>query len=364
MAAYVSQAGKHYVVGRPSEAIVAAEQALALAAELGLPEPVAALGFRGGARCTLGEREGLEDMRSALALAVEQGQGRTAAQLHNNLADSTWQFEGPAAALAACREGIDFCERRGIAEYGLSITGMSATMLAGLGLPEQALAVAEPVAERLEAVGDIFFSEPRSTVLRQLVERGQHEGVAGVDEFVATARDSDSPQVYAHAFTAAARLLLAQGHRRQASDLLVEVTQLPEVFAEAYYAESLPAVVRTALALGDPGLAARLVDGVEPVSPLFEHALAAAGAQLAEADGHHAEAVALYAEAAERWRRFGNVPERAYALLGQGRCLSALGRPEAEGPLQEARELFESMGYEPALAETDELLAGSDTAAM
>jgi hypothetical protein len=29
-----------------------------------------------------------------------------------------------------------------------------------------------------------------------------------------------------------------------------------------------------------------------------------------------------------------------------------------------ARELFESMGYEPALAETDELLAGSDTAAM
>jgi hypothetical protein len=303
-------------------------------------------------------------MRSALALAVEQGQGRTAAQLHNNLADSTWQFEGPAAALAACREGIDFCERRGIAEYGLSITGMSATMLAALGLPEEALAVAEPVAERLEASGDIFFSEPRSTVLRQLVERGQHEGVAGVDEFVATARDADSPQVYAHAFTAAARLLLAQGHRRQASDLLVEVTELPEVFAEAYYAESLPAVVRTALALGDPGLAARLVDGVEPVSPLFEHALATAGAQLAEADGEHAEAVALYAAAAERWGRFGNVPERAYALLGHGRCLNAIGDSEAEGPLQVARELFESMGYEPALAETDELLAGSDTAAM
>ncbi len=312
VAAYVSQAGKHYVVGRPSEAIVAAEQALALAAELGLPEPVAALGFRGGARCTLGEREGLEDMRSALALAVDQGQGRTAAQLHNNLADSTWQFEGPAAALAACREGIDFCERRGIVEYGLSITGMSATMLAALGLPEEALAVAEPVAERLEASGDIFFTEPRSTVLRQLVERGQHEGVAGVDEFVATARDSDSPQVYAHAFTAAARLLLAQGHRRQASDLLVEVTQLPEVFAEAYYAESLPAVVRTALALGDPGLAARLVDGVEPVSPLFEHALAAARAQLAEADGHHAEAVSALRRGG---RALGSVRQRPRARL-------------------------------------------------
>ena len=50
---------------------------------------------------------------------------------------------------------------------------------------------------------------------------------------------------------------------------------------------------------------------------------------------------------------FGNVPERAYALLGQGRCLSAIGSPEAEEPLQEARELFESMGYQPALAETE-----------
>jgi tetratricopeptide (TPR) repeat protein len=201
-------------------------------------------------------------------------------------------------------------------------------------------------------------------VLRQLVERGQHEGVAGVDEIVTTARDSDSPQVYAHAFTAAARLLLAQGHRRQASDLLIEVTQLPEVFAEAYYAESLPAVVRTALALGDPGLAARLVDGVDPVTPLFEHALAAAHSQLAETEGNHAEAAALYAVAAERWGRFGNVPERAYALLGRGRCLSALGNPEAEAPLRAARELFASMGYQPALAQTEELLAGSDTAAM
>jgi class 3 adenylate cyclase len=35
-----------------------------------------------------------------------------------------------------------------------------------------------------------------------------------------------------------------------------------------------------------------------------------------------------------------DVPERAYALLGQGRCLRALGRPAAEEPLHEARDLF------------------------
>ena len=56
-----------------AEAVAAAERALQLAAELGLPEPVRALGYRGNARAFLGERQGLEDMRRALALAIEQG---------------------------------------------------------------------------------------------------------------------------------------------------------------------------------------------------------------------------------------------------------------------------------------------------
>jgi hypothetical protein len=92
--------------------------------------------------------------------------------------------------------------------------------------------------------------------------------------------------------------------------------------------------------------------------PLHEHALCAARAQLAEADGEHGRAEVLYGEAAERWQDFGVVPERAYALLGRGRCLVALGDMEgAPVPLAEARELFESMGYRPALAATEALLA-------
>ena len=121
--------------------------------------------------------------------------------------------------------------------------------------------------------------------------------------------------------------------------------------------------MRSALALDDAELAARLADGVEPLTPLAEHALAAGRAQLAEAAGDRPRPPALYAEAAERWREFGNVPERAYALLGQGRCLAALGKPEAEEPLAEARELFQSMGYKPALAETEALLEQTTAAA-
>jgi tetratricopeptide (TPR) repeat protein len=364
VAAYAELASSRVLGGAFPEAVAAAGRALALAAKLGLAEPARALGSRGTARTSLGERQGLEDMRRALALALEQGQGRTAAVLHNNLALGTWQYEGPRAALAACREGIDFCERRGIAEFALGIAAMSATFLAELGRSEQALAEAVPVAERLEAAGDINFTEPRSVQLRMLAERGAHEQAPAADQLLATTRESGQPQDYALAFSAAVQLLLAQGHEQRASALLVELEQVVGIRVDPYYAAALSALVRSAAALRQPEFATRLVDGVEPRTPLFEHALSACRAQLAEAAGEHAEAAQHHAEAAERWHDFGNMPERAYALLGLGRCLAILGKPEAEEPLRTARELFASMGFTPAVAEIDGLLGSPEAAAL
>ena len=92
----------------------------------------------------------------------------------------------------------------------------------------------------------------------------------------------------------------------------------------------------------------------EPITPLFEHGLLACRAHLAEAGGDEAES----------GHGFGDVRERAYALLGQGRCLVALDTMEAEAPLREARELFVSMWYMPALLETEALLGSADAAAL
>jgi hypothetical protein len=303
-------------------------------------------------------------MRRALQVALEQGEGRIAAVQYNNLAVLLWQYEGPQGALAACREGVDFCERRGITEWALDIAGMSPSFLGELGHTEQALAEAEPIAERLQAAGDTFFIEPRSLQLRLLAQRGAHEQAPAADELLAKARESGEPQDRAMAFAAGTRFLLAQGRAREARALLVELEHAPGTRADPYYASLLPELLRSALALGDADLAVRLVDGVEPRTPLVAHALMACRAQLADAAGEHPEAARLYAEAAERWREFGNVPERAYALLGQGRCLAALGRRGAEAPLREARELFASIGYEPALAETKALLGPTEAAAL
>ncbi len=48
--------------------------------------------------------------------------------------------------------------------------------------------------------------------------------------------------------------------------------------------------------------------------------------------------------------------EHAHALLGRGRCLAALGDPDARQPLLEARMLFERMAARPRIAECDALM--------
>ena len=77
-----------------------------------------------------------------------------------------------------------------------------------------------------------------------------------------------------------------------------------------------------------------------------------------ERRGEYEAAAADFADAAAGWHDFGMPYEEAHALLGQGRCLVALGRaPEAAAPLAAAREIFARLGARPALEETDAVLA-------
>ena len=100
--------------------------------------------------------------------------------------------------------------------------------------------------------------------------------------------------------------------------------------------------------------------GYTPGYAYAEHAVVAANAALTEARGDLQAAADAYADAADRWERFGVVPEQGFALLGQGRCLLGLARPTEAAPvLQHAREIFERLQAAPALAETDALLAAA-----
>ena len=88
-----------------------------------------------------------------------------------------------------------------------------------------------------------------------------------------------------------------------------------------------------------------------------------AEAMVAESSGELEAPAGGFADAAARWHGFSMPYEEAQALLGQGRCLVALGRaPEAAPVLEAAREIFARLGARPALAETEALLADGHSA--
>jgi hypothetical protein len=365
VAAYARMAGVMLVVGDMGETIAWADRASALGASHGLEVPARALGFRGSARCAFGDPAGLEELRVALALAVDRGEGRDAAVLFNNLGDALLPVEGPASVLATYREGIEFSRRRGINELAFAMAAASLDRLIEVGEWDQALADAEAMAGRAEAEGNVSdLLQLRRAQFRVLVGRGQAERARPVADWLATAaRESGGTEDVIVGFAAAASGLLAAGEPDRALGLLAEAAAWPHVTESSLFPAYLPEMVRTAVAAGDLALAERLATGLGPTFAYHRHALCAAGAVLAEARGRLDEAAAGHAAAAEGWRSFGVVPERAHALLGRGRCLVALGRPGGREPLRQARQVFAGLRAQPLVAEADALLGRAGTRA-
>jgi class 3 adenylate cyclase/tetratricopeptide (TPR) repeat protein len=344
---------------RSEEAIRVADQALGLASRLGLARPARALGYRGLARTNLGDAGGLEDFRDAIELATEAGQGRDVALLYNNLGWSLWSFEGPAASQEVLRDGIAYAKVRGLTEMLDMLTESTLDPLVDTGEHDEALEVAAEAVPRLEASGDVWDRTGIHAVqARILALRGQGAQVAEVLEWLEpAARGTEDPQTVVSCLGSSALVRAGLGQDKAVAALLVEIESYPGARDNSYYPALLPAIVRIASEIGDPALAERLAAGLEPRTPYAEHALVAAGAALTEARSDLQAAADDYADAAERWERFGVVPEEAFALLGRGRCLLGLARPTEAAPvLQHAREIFERLQAAPALAETDALL--------
>jgi class 3 adenylate cyclase/tetratricopeptide (TPR) repeat protein len=352
-------AGGHLVREEMREALGAAERALGLAAELQLPVPGRTLGFRGSARCHLGDHAGLEDLTRAKELLVDGGHGRDAVVAAYNRACVVVEIEGPPAGLAAIEEVLALGAARGV-----NAGPARATMLAWLvdaGRLAEALAGVEPVFADLEESEGIFLQFARATVTRARVETGDVEGALGLaDAAVEAARATDNPAVFGYVAAAVGSAWLAAGREDAARGLLAEFDDVTLTPGEP--AAQLPRLVRTAVGIGELARAERLCDGVEEAFPSREAALAAARAAIAEARGETEQALAGYRAAAARWEGLGSALEHAYAVLGEGRCLGALGDASAGATLREAKRLFAAMGARPRVEECDSLIAQASRA--
>jgi class 3 adenylate cyclase/tetratricopeptide (TPR) repeat protein len=358
VAAYTDAAGRQAVEGDDRATTIAiAERALVLAEELGLPRPARALGFRAMARADGGDRGSLVDFQDALAGATEAGHGREIALLHLNYGFILGFFEGPAAALDMLRRGRSIAESRGIVEQAEVLTTTTLDALVDLGEHDEALRLADIMLPKALDRGDLWgvlnvrWAQGRIGTLRGEVD------VAWLDGLLSETRALSNPQALACTLAVGSLVRSSSAEGEAVEDLLTELESMP-LPPDAYYlAPYLPPIVRAALKHGLSGLAHRLADSLAPLHPYTDHSSVAARAALSEAAGELRIATDAYAEAANRWDRFGVLPEQAFALLGQGRSLLALHRPsEARPVLREAREIFERLGAAPALAETDALI--------
>ncbi len=367
VAALTEVAANEALLGRSEVALRIADQALGLAEELGFSRPARALGYRALARTNMGDTGGLEDFREAIVLAIEAGQGREVALLHNNMGALLAVVEGPAACLEEYRDGIAFAGARGLTEMHDGMMAGSVDVLVDAGELDEAIALAEEIDGHLEAAGDVFnLADSRSGWTRAVTLRGQAAQRAGVLDWLESAAvEMRTTDVIASGFGAASMARAALGQDEAASRLLLELDQFAGIRESGNYFTYLPGLVRTALGLGRMALAEQLLSGYAPGYPYAEHAVVAANAALTEARGDLQAAADAYADAADRLERFGVVPEQGFALLGQGRCLLGLSRPiEAAPVLQRAREIFERLQAAPAIAETDALLQQTTGSAL
>ena len=348
------------VLERHEAVIEAADKAIKVKG-LAPADLVLALGCRGAARCSLGDKGGLNELREALEIARERGVGYEMGVVGFNLASALALFEGPGSALELRREGLEAARRRGNQQIELAQRMGVVDDLAWVGRWQESLDELETLVPVLQATDDLYdLVYVRTNQLQILSCQGRFEEAEPLMVWAEEkAQEAGEPCATACCLLAAADVRIALGGTAESLQLLRACGEHSDeaMFRSYDFVIRLSQAVRTSLAAPDRDLAEVLVDDVTSTFPLSEHALMSAKALLAENAGEHETAAAGFADAAARWHGFGVPYEEAQALLGQGRCLVALERaPEAAAPLEAAREIFARLGAKPALVETDRVL--------
>ena len=338
-------------------AIDVSDRAIAMASQLGLPEPARAVESRGLARLSAGIQAGLDDLYHALELAKAQGLGRDVDVIHFNLADAAGSLSGPADKLALDREGFTMAIGRGDAEFALSFRQAIVSSLIDLGSWDEALTLAESLKEDLERAGELWdLADLENNVAIIHEHRGDLATARGfVEHALETLHETAlDPQLLISALTTAAAIEASEGSPDRAVRFLEELAAVP--FMAGEWARVLPQAVRTAAAF-DIALAERLIAAQRELPGAHTMALRSARGTVAEVTGDFEEAVTELGRAAEGWTSFGMPYEAAQAFLGLGRCLMPLGRiEEASAKLRAASATFGELRAMPAHAEATALL--------
>jgi class 3 adenylate cyclase/tetratricopeptide (TPR) repeat protein len=311
---------------------------------------------RGGARSWSGDPAGLTEMEESIQLFIDADLAHRAAVAYYNLAEVSRPLVGPKATLRQLDSGEELCNARGLASAASWLRIMRVSCLAQVGRLREGLVMADAILPGFERTGDDqSFAETAFWKALILLEvNGTAEHIA--EQALQAARRTEMTQSLALGQTAAALHCWAVGDLSQADVLLGELRHNTGS-EKTSWAASLHHVVRCAVGIGDLDLAREFVTVMEATGnaiPANQHALLTAKAVLAHADGDRNNAIDLFTQAAHRWKQFGSRLELAHALLGLVDSLIAAGR-DANEPLQEALDLFTTMGADHRVRKCNEL---------
>jgi len=352
-----TQLARYYHFAGPAEACAEwAEKAIAAAAKLGIESlGIRARVFRGFTRFEFGDPGGLDELRQALRTGLELGLGDDTAGAYLALGDIIWWTDGPAAGLEVYRAGIEFTERRGMTYYTMYLKGESVWPLSELGQWDALLRVAGEIRDWDPASYQALLALPYESHV--LLCRGRLADAAALrDAFLPRARESSDPQVLIPALATSAVIELSRGAAAAAVSLIAELEAATRDRL-VRRTQHLPDALRVCAAAGAMDLAETLLERTEVSAVRQVHAVHAARAVFAEAQGQRELSLRLYEESADRWAAYGFVLEQGQALLGAGRCLLALKHAQqAATSLRNAQAIFESLDARPLVADARKLL--------
>jgi len=343
--AYGSAALSEAIAGRYDEAQQLLDAGLAIADGQGVENVVTLLHARASVRGYQGDARCVDDVREARDLALRLGLGRDAAIAMNNLGDSEAWYVGLTQARETWEKAIAFSLERGLIGPAMWQRGERLKCLYHAGEWDAALTeAAEVLAWEMERSAGPLEVYARLPLAGIHVHRGDVDAAGSqVAALLPAARRSGDPQVVVPALSVAALVASAVG------DVETAVARLDELEVAtrgqpAWRSFCRVEPLRIAVSVGRPDLGELFVDDSRVDPGWDDCAATTAAAILGEARGDLEEAARGYREAAERWGAYGSVLERAYALLGLGRC----GDAGADG---EAEEIFLGLGARPVLAQ-------------
>ncbi len=308
-------------------------------------QSIRARGFRGAARCDLGDPGGLEEVENALERAESEGLGRETSVQFNNAGYLKWLMRGPAAAVETYRKGIAFGERRGLLLEAQWMKVSLGEALYDLGHWDELLAVCDEAMEWAARHGVEDLGLAAGLHRLQVELRREDVGVRGpaTDELLNKARRAGDPQQLVGALTLVICIARADGGPTRA--LTEELRDYVERDESAEWLRHLPDAARALAAEGELDALDKVVGRIE--TPYLRHRLSLETARAIVLASRKDPDVAVDAfdRAASGWRAYGCPLEVAEALVGAARCLTSAGRATEAGPrLREAASIAETLG--------------------